>query len=104
MKESFGTLSETINGLKNEGYTLDLNIREECIVCHQTNTILSSDDFEIDKIYRFEGESNPDDEAVVYAISSSKYGVKGTLINAYGIYADSVSAALVQKLQKAPSH
>jgi hypothetical protein len=66
MKESFGTLSETIIGLKKEGYTMDLNIRQDCIACHQNNTILSSDDFEIDKVYRFQGESNPDDEAVVY--------------------------------------
>ena len=29
MKESYGTLSETINALKKEGYTIDFNIREE---------------------------------------------------------------------------
>ena len=32
MKESYGTLSETINALKKEGYTLDFNVNEECIV------------------------------------------------------------------------
>lgn len=100
MKESFGTVSETVDGLKKEGYTMDFNIRHKCIVCNQTNTILSPDDFEIDKVYRFEGESNPDDEAVVYAISSPTFGVKGTLVNAYGIYADVPSAALVEKLKK----
>lgn len=99
MKESYGTLSQTINGLKTEGYTLDFNVRLECIVCNQTNTILSPDDFEIDKVYRFEGESNPDDESIVYAISSPKSGVKGVLINGYGIYADEASSALVQKLE-----
>lgn len=100
MKESYGTLSETINGLKEEGYTQDFNIRQECIICHQTNIMLSPDDFEIDKTYRFEGESNPDDESIVFAISSSKFGVKGVLVNGYGIYADDVSAALVSRLQK----
>jgi len=48
-----------VDGLKREGYTLDINIQEECIVCHQSNTKLSPDDFEIDKVYRFKGESNP---------------------------------------------
>lgn len=100
MKEDFGTLSETVNGLKKEGYTLDFNIRQDCIVCHQTSTVLSPDDFEIDKVYRFEGASNPDDEAIVYAISSSTHDVKGTLVNGYGIYADEASAALVEKLRK----
>lgn len=100
MKESFGTVSETINGLRKEGYTLNFNIRQDCIICHRTNTVLSPDDFEIDKTYRFEGESNPDDEAIVYAISAPKSGVKGVLVNAYGIYADDASAALVEKLQR----
>lgn len=100
MKESYGTLSQTINGLKVVGYTLDFNIRQECIICHQTNIVLSPDDFEIDKIYRFECESNPDDESIVYAISSPKFGVKGVLVNSYDIYADDASAALVSRLQK----
>ena len=100
MKESYGTLSETMNGLKKDGYDMDFNIKDECIVCHQNNTILSPDDFEIDKVYRFEGESNPDDEAVLYALSSSKFGVKGILVNGYGISADEASSRLVEKLQR----
>jgi hypothetical protein len=100
MKESYGTLSETINGLKKEGYDLDFNIKEDCLVCHQISTSLSPDDFEIDKVYRFEGESNPDDSSILYAISSPLLGVKGTLVNAYGIYADAGSSKLVEKLKR----
>lgn len=100
MNKDYGTLSQTVEGLKNQGYDLDLNMKQECLVCHQNNTVLSPDDFEIDAVYRFEGESNPDDEAVVYAISSPKYGVKGVLVNAYGLYSDGASDALVQKLQQ----
>jgi len=98
MKKSFGTLSQTIEGLKTEGYTMDFNVNGECLVCHKTNTMLSPDEFQIDAFYRFEGESDPDDEAVIYAISSRKYGVKGTLVNAFGPYANDASDALVQKL------
>lgn len=98
MKKDFGTLSQTIEGLKKEGYTMDFNINRECLACHKTNTTLSADEFQIDVFYRFEGESNPDDEAVVYAISSPKYGVKGVLVNAFGLYADDVSDAVVEKL------
>ena len=100
MKESYGTLSETVEGLKKDGYTLDFNIRKDCVVCSQTDTSLSPDDFEIDKVYRFEGPSNPDDEAVVYAISSPRFGVKGVLVNAYGIYSDDISDALVARLHQ----
>ena len=100
MEKNFGTVSQTIDGLKKEGYTMDFNINQECVACHKTNIVLSPDEFEIDAVCRFEGESNPDDEAVVYAISSPKFGVKGVLINAYGTYADGASNALVQKLHE----
>lgn len=100
MKKSFGTVSQTIDALKNEGYTLDFNLQQECIACHRIQQVLSPEDFEIDEVFRFEGESNPDDEAVVYAITSTTFGVKGTLLHAYGPYADEISTAMVQKLKR----
>ena len=99
LKESFGTLSETVNGLAEAGYTLDFNVQEECIVCHQANISLPPEEFEIDKVYRFEGASNPDDSSIVYAISSAKFGVKGVLVNGYGISADERTSKLVEKLR-----
>jgi hypothetical protein len=37
--------------------------------------------------YRFEGPSNPDDMSILYAIETAD-GRKGTLVDAYGRYAD----------------
>jgi quercetin dioxygenase-like cupin family protein len=99
LPESFGTLSETINGLIALGYTLDFNIREECLFCQSTQTTLQPDDFHIDKVYRFEGASNPDDQSILYAIASEKHNVKGLLVNGYGISADEASSRLIEKLQ-----
>lgn len=99
LNESFGTLSETINGLVKLGYNHDFNIKEECIVCRQTNISLSPEDFQIDKTYRFEGDSDPDYQSILYAISSAKFAVKGLLVNGYGISADEVSSKLIMKLQ-----
>jgi len=104
MKESYGTLSETINGLKNDGYTLDFNVKEERIVCHQANTVLSPEDFEIDKVYRFEGASNPDDLSVLYAISSSKFNMKGVLVNGYGVSADTATNTIIARLKTHPDN
>ena len=99
MQESYGTLSETINGLRKEGYLLDFNINQEQVAHPESNISLSPDDFEIDKVFRFEGESNPDDESVLYAISAPAYSVKGLLVNAYGLYADKATNALIDKLK-----
>lgn len=99
LKESFGTLSETINGLMKLGYIHDFNISEECLVCHQTNITLSPNDFQIDKVYRFEGESNPEDQSILYAISSAKFDIKGVLVNGYGISSDDTTSKLIEKLE-----
>lgn len=44
------------------------------------------------------GANNPDDEAILYALSSAYYHVKGVLTN--GPSADPIVAAIAQKLQK----
>lgn len=98
-QENYGTLSETINGLIRIGYVHDFNIQEDCIVCHQTNDTLSPDDFQIDKVYRFEGASNPDDQAILYAISSEKFNLKGSLVNGYGISSNDAVSKLIERLE-----
>jgi hypothetical protein len=93
----YETVSEAINGLKKRGYNLDFNLKENCIVCHEDK--FNPEDFEIVEVYRFEGDSDPADEAVVYAIES-KNGRKGVLVNGYGISADAMSAEMARKLNR----
>ncbi len=92
----YDTLSEAINELRKRGYTLDFNLAENCILCNKES--FDPDDFEIVAFYRFEGDSDPADESVLYAIESKK-GDKGILVSGYGISAEGMSADLAQKLQ-----
>ena len=62
------------------------------------NLALAPEEFEITEVYRFEGNSDPADEAVVYAIES-RHGQKGILVNGFGISADPVSDEMVEKLR-----
>ena len=55
--------------------------------------------FVIDKFYRFEGESNPSDEAILYAISSTKHDLKGVLVNGAGIYTDDITNEMLESLK-----
>ena len=61
---------------------------------------MKADEFEIDEVHRFEGETDPGDENIVYAISSTTHQLKGVLVNAYGMYADSTSAQIISKLHE----
>jgi hypothetical protein len=96
--ESYSTLVEAINGLKAQGYTEDFNLKEDYLDCSNSKYQLSPDDFKVDNVFRFEGESDPEDQAVLYAISSEKYNLKGTLVNAYGIYSDNQANEIIKKL------
>lgn len=91
----YDTVSEAVNGLKKRGYVLDFNLAENCLVCHGDKFDIN--DFEITEVHRFEGDTDPSDEAVVYAIES-KSGKKGVLVSGYGISAEGVSAEMAKKL------
>ena len=93
----YDTVSEAVNGLKKRGFVLDFNLSENCLVC--ANGPLQVEDFEIAESYRFEGNSDPSDEAAVYAIESLDGKQKGVLVTGYGISAEGISAEMVKKLQ-----
>ncbi len=98
LQESYGTLSQTINALAELGYSHDFNIQQDCLVCHRAQISLKPEDFQIDRVYRFDGDSDPDYQAILYAISSPNFGVKGVLVDGYGIASDEKAAQLVEKL------
>lgn len=100
MKKSFDTLSEGMNSLKEEGYTLDFDLKTDGIYCHSEDLKLSPHEFKIDEFYRFEGMTNPSDMSILYAISSTTNNVKGTLVDAYGAYADQLSPEMIKKFQQ----
>jgi hypothetical protein len=92
--ESPNTLSQVIDQLWQQGYTADLNR-------HDDNPLwLNPDAYTIDHIYRFEGPTNPDDESILYALSSERHQVKGVLVNGYGLSADPITAVIEQRLHR----
>jgi hypothetical protein len=93
------TLSETMNDLRKEGYVEDFNLQQNCLECRNGKFKVFAEEFKVDKYYRFEGESNPDDAAILYAISSDKHQLKGVLVNAYGIYSEPITDEMMEKLQ-----
>jgi hypothetical protein len=91
----YDTVSLAVNGLKTRGYITDFNLEENCLVCQDGRYEIG--DFEIVEVHRFEGNTDPADEAVVYAIES-KNGKKGVLVTGYGASAEGMSAEMAKKL------
>lgn len=55
-------------------------------------------DVEIKHFYRFEGESDPGDNSIVYAIET-KNGEKGTLIDSYGASNDPLISNFIKEVE-----
>lgn len=96
----YETVSAAINDLQERGYNLNFNLQTDCLHCAEAELRLFPDDFHIDEVYRFEGNTDPADEAVVYAISSDKHGARGTLVDGYGASSGAVSPEILAKLKR----
>jgi hypothetical protein len=97
MKQQFhyATITEAIEQLHQQGYTLDFNLKESKLVTDDGE--YDAGEFEIADLYRYEGQSDPSDEAIVYALVSGS-GLKGLLVSGYGISSDSASEETLKQL------
>ncbi len=97
MKQQFhyATITEAVENLHEQGYILDFSLKENKLVANDRE--YSADEFEIADLYRYEGASDPADEATVYALIS-RSGLKGLLVSGYGISSDSASEETLKQL------
>lgn len=95
--ESYDTLTEALEAVREQGYTLDYNLKNDCLKCQQNAIELHPADFDIVDVYRFEGMTDPGDSTVLYTIEA-KNGQRGTLVDAYGPYSEAISPEMASKL------
>jgi hypothetical protein len=90
----YGTVTEAVDAFRKMGFNLDLSLSENKIIC--SGAAYEADDIEVEDIYRYEGITDPADEAIVYALKT-KAGDKGILVMGYGV-SDGGSAEILSKL------
>lgn len=97
---NYDTVTEAVVDLKKRGYIEDFNILSlaSSLQFFGFKIALPPEDFRIDETYRFEGNTDPGDQMIVYAISSIDKKVKGILVNGYGPSADDLSFQIVERL------
>ena len=84
--------------LRGRGYIEDFNLLEENISYRDGGERVNLSDIIIDKIYRFTGQNDPDDEAILYAMRNVKDGAKGIFVNGFGIYTDDRADEVLAKI------
>lgn len=100
--EGMTTLSGVLDVLKQRGYDHEFRLKPDgklqSLAIEQT---FEPDDFKIVRTYRFEGDSNPSDSAVLY-LMEHKDGLIGYIINAYGAYDDYDGDLFEEFIRKLP--
>jgi hypothetical protein len=96
--KNYESLVDALADLKQRGYETDFEVETFCLYCSDLDIRLNPEAFHVDEFYRFEGDSNPDDSAVLYAITSDT-GVRGTLVDGYGASSSNVSFEMARKLR-----
>lgn len=84
------------------GFLSQFEVNGKNLVSLKTDSHFQSNEIKIVHFYRFEGESNPEDSSIMYAIECNN-GEKGTLVDGYGTAADPDTANFminVKNIQK----
>ncbi len=87
MPKPMTPLSKVIVRLEEKGYGRELVVTDGGARFEDDGRLYTAAELTIVKVYRFEGESDPADMSVVYAIHSDD-GQRGFLVNAYGTYSN----------------
>ncbi|WP_187263957.1 hypothetical protein [Pontibacter beigongshangensis] len=97
-KFKYNTTSEAIAQLRAAGFDKNLTLKDGYVWWESEK--FGAEDIRIASVSRYEGNSDPGDEATVYGLEM-KSGLKGILVTGDGIYSDSNTVALLQKLHLA---
>ncbi len=101
------TSTSIINDLTKDGYTEFFKAEKEGLYAPSKMKFYQPEQIKIVNFYRFEGESDPGDNSILYIIETED-GVKGTILDAYGAESDTETnnffhqvEAITKKIQSA---
>lgn len=92
------SLVTVLASVEKMGFTTQFEVKSTLLHSIKTNYSYAPDQVKISRFFRFEGESNPDDSAIMYAIETNN-GEKGTLVDSYGAAADSAIANFIHNVK-----
>ena len=93
------SLNACLEKMISDGYTDDFKVIEEGMKSLRTDKIYKPDEVSIVNFFRFEGQSDPDDMSILYVIETND-GIKGTLVDAFGTYADQEVTEFILEVEK----
>jgi hypothetical protein len=92
------TLSATVEDLARRGYTEHFGIAGGLLRALGGGQAFGPNEVAIKEYHRFEGDSDPDEMAIVYAIEAVN-GTRGTLVDAFGVYSSPAVSAFLDRVR-----
>lgn len=96
---SMSSLAETVERLKEEGYTEDFRAEEGRLIATGSGEDFTPADFRVDDIYRFEGATDPSDMSILFVMATHDDRVKGTWSTPFGAAMGRDAAMVVRNLE-----
>ncbi len=81
------SLSHCMEKMTQQGYTANFGVKDQHLQHMDSGHAYTPDQVQVVDFYRFEGESDPDDNSILYVIETND-GRKGMLVDAYGAYSN----------------
>ena len=99
-KQNMGmaTLSECMTIALDRGYSENFKVIAKGLATVDEKFVYAPEDIRITNFYRFEGNSNTDDNSILYLIETADRK-KGILIDAYGVYANTLISNFVRQVE-----
>lgn len=102
-KRGMETLREALERLENRNFKESLLPRPGGMLARSGAGAVAPESLVIEEVVRFEGESDPGDEAVLFALRSQDEKIRGTFVASYGAYTEPDSAAVIRRLDNGTS-
>ncbi len=93
------TEREVIERMRAEGYTHEFFIAGDGVRCPECDSpVLAPEAVTVDQVQRVEGDSNPEEQAIVFAVSDGPCGLKGVLVSTFGPEVTGGNADVLRRL------
>jgi hypothetical protein len=91
-------MADKMKCLNGQGYVEEFQMCDEGLKSLRTEKVFQPEDIIVVERQRFEGMSDPDDMAILYVIET-KNGLKGTIVDAFGIYSNKELLEFMNKVK-----
>jgi hypothetical protein len=92
------TLTQALERLEAAGYREDFRAEEGGLRAMGSGCLHQPESLRIEEVVRFEGASDPDDQAILFALRCEEHGTRGTYVVTYGPSVDPLDAEMVRRL------